>query len=71
MRPWLRRRLASNVTVHLTTGDTVAGFLEETGRDGIILRAARYLDTDVQVTMAGELFIPKDKITMVQLGDVA
>lgn len=59
------------MTVHLTTGDTVAGFLEETGRDGIILRAARYLDTDSQVPMAGELFIPKDKILFVQLGDAA
>lgn len=69
MRSWLRHKLASSVTVHLTTGDSVAGYLEETGRDGIILRAARFLDTEASVAMAGELFVPRDKILLVQVGE--
>lgn len=74
-RSWLTRKLASSVTVHLTTGDSIAGYLEEVGRDGVILRAPRFLDAEQHVPMAGELFVPREKVLFVQVqsgvGDTA
>lgn len=67
-RGWLRRKLAESIVVHLTTGDSVAGFLEETSKDGLILRAARFLDNDTHVPLAGELFVPRERVLFVQVG---
>ena len=68
IRGWLRRQLAASVVVHTTTDQSIAGVLEETARDGVILRAARFLDSpDAEVPLAGETFIPREKIAFVQV----
>ncbi len=68
MRGWLRRQLAVSVIVHTTSDQSIAGVLEEVARDGVILRAARFLDSsEAQVPMAGETYIPRSKIQMVQV----
>ena len=67
VRGWLRRQLASDVVIHTTDDITVRGFLEEVGRDGVILRAARYLEGQGAIPLGGELFIPREKVRMVQV----
>jgi hypothetical protein len=68
VKGWLRRQLATSVVVHTTTDQSIAGVLEGTARDGIILRAARFLDSgDAQVPLAGETFIPRERIQFVQV----
>lgn len=67
-RSWLRHQLAHSVLVHTTSDQSIAGVLEEVARDGVILRAARFLDSsDAQVPLAGETFIPREKIALVQI----
>lgn len=67
-RGWLRRQLAHSVLVHTTTDQSIAGVLEEVARDGLILRAARFLDSsDAEIPLAGETFIPREKIALVQV----
>lgn len=68
IRGWLRHKLAEQVTVHTTTDQTIIGYLEETSRDGLILRAARFMDAEVAVPLAGEVFVPREKIAFVQVG---
>lgn len=70
VRPgFLARQPLVSVTVHLTTDQTIAGALAESGRDGLVLRAARFLDSSGETTpLGGELFIPADRINFVQAG---
>lgn len=68
-RRLLRRRLAERVLVALSDSTSVAGWLEEVGRDGLLLRAAE-LHTegeDRPVKLSGEVFLPDSKILFVQL----
>jgi hypothetical protein len=66
-RGWLRRRLADHVVVHLSDDTSIAGYLEEVARDGVILRAAQYLDAERPVAIQGETFIPRNRIAWVQV----
>lgn len=67
-RSWLRHRLAHSVIVHTVDDQSISGVLEEVARDGLILRAARFLDSnDAQVPLAGETFIPRHKIALLQV----
>lgn len=68
---WLRRQLADEVVVHTTEDMSIAGWLEEVASDGIILRAARYVEGDGDIALAGELFIPRSKICFVQVRPVS
>lgn len=71
VRGWLRRQLADEVVVHTTENMTIAGWLEEVSSDGVILRAARYVEGDGDITLAGEVFIPRPKISFVQVRPVS
>lgn len=68
---WLRRQLADEVVVHTTENLSIAGWLEEVARDGVILRAARYVEGDGDIALAGEVFIPRPKISLVQVRPAA
>ena len=67
---WLKRQLADEVVIHTTESQTVRGWLEEVARDGVILRAARYVEGEGEIPLAGELFIPRPKIAFVQVRPV-
>lgn len=73
--PWRRRpapadplEIAQEVTVHTTAGDTIAGVLVERLPIGIILDAARYLDSEQPVPLGGRVYIENAKINFIQLG---
>jgi hypothetical protein len=67
MRGWLRRQLAHSVVVHTTTDASISGILEFQAHDGIVLRAARFLEGSDQISLGGETFIPREKIALVQV----
>lgn len=69
IRGWLKQQLATDVVVHTVDNSTLRGLLEDTARDGIVLRAARFLDggNGDGVHLAGELFVPRDKIAFIQV----
>jgi hypothetical protein len=67
IRSWLKQKLAVDVVVHTTDSSSIRGLLEDTARDGVVLRAARYLEGGSGVPLGGELFIPREKILMVQV----
>lgn len=47
---------------------TIGGWLEETGKDGYLLRAPHLLMDEGVQPLDGELFIPHDRVAFVQLG---
>ncbi|GAA2141532.1 hypothetical protein GCM10009760_25800 [Kitasatospora kazusensis] len=68
MSRWLRRQLASEVVVHTIEEQSIRGWLEEEAPDGLILRAARFLDAgENPVPLAGETFIPRGRVAFVQV----
>lgn len=65
---WLDRVTADHVVVHTVDGTSFAGLLAETAADGVVLRAARMLDHDVD--LAGDVFVPRGRVAFVQRGEV-
>lgn len=63
-RGWLVRRRSERLIVHTTDGQTIDGTLRDVGPDGLVLLAPRLVDADV--ALAGDVFIPKAKVLMVQ-----
>lgn len=63
---WLRRQLATQCVIHTVDDQSIAGFLEEVARDGVILRAATHLG-ETKVDIAGECWIPRARISWVQV----
>ncbi len=63
-RGWLMRRRSERLLVHTTDGQSIEGLLRETGPDGLVLASPRLVDSDV--TLAGDLFVPKAKVLMIQ-----
>jgi hypothetical protein len=64
---WLLRRRRRSVTVHTRDEQTIEGILAMSAPDGIVLRAARYLDTTSTIPLAGEVFIPRDRVAFIQV----
>lgn len=64
---WLRRQLADEIVVHTTQGQTIRGWLEDVSRDGVILRAPRYVEGEGSIPLAGELFIPRERVLFAQV----
>lgn len=56
--------------MHTTDDSTLRGFLEDMGSDGVVLRAARFVQTEGDVALAGEVFVPRHKIAFVQVRPV-
>lgn len=66
---YLARQVRQNVVVHLTTDQSLAGVLKDETDDGIVLAAARFLDSSGETTaLGGEIHIPDHKINFIQAG---
>lgn len=68
-RSWLRQRTLARILVHTTDDKTIEGVLDTVARDGVVLIAGRYLEGDAKVELAGETFIPREKIAFVQVAE--
>jgi hypothetical protein len=62
---WLDQVTYRRVFVHTLADKTYEGILRATFTDGVVLVAARLVDKN-DVDLAGEIFIPRDQIQVVQ-----
>jgi hypothetical protein len=62
---WLDRVTGEQVIVHLVDDQTVKGALVDVHRDGLVLRAAQLI-AQPAVDIAGDVFVPRDKVLMLQ-----
>lgn len=66
---WLDKISGERVLVHTVDNQTIEGALISVLRDGIVLRAPRLID-DQPVNVAGDVFVPRQKVALVQrIGD--
>lgn len=65
-RSWLHRAVAERVVVHTSDDTSIEGLVREHSADGLVLAAARMVDHDV--TLAGEVWVPRRKVVMIQRG---
>lgn len=65
---WLERVTTKKIIVHQKNNASIEGLLVLNLRDGIVLRSASLLNSGAASTpMAGEVFIPREQIALVQL----
>lgn len=68
--PWLKVVLKKRIVVHTTADQTIEGTLMESPKDGLILRAAVLRQaTNAPLTMAGEVWIPREQVAFAQLDE--
>lgn len=67
-RSWLDSVLRHRIHVHTKDDHTIEGVLECTTPDGLVLRAPVLHSSDAErgVPMAGEVFVPRDRISFIQ-----
>ena len=54
--------------VHTTEDATIEGVLAVSAEDGLVLRAARFHQgSDPAISMQGEVFIPRSKVSFIQV----
>lgn len=63
---WLRRQTRRPVLVSTTDGFTLDGLLETDAKDGVVLRAAMLLGEGDPAPMEGEVFVPRERVSMIQ-----
>lgn len=63
-RSWVKRVTAERVLVHTTDAQTVEGVLRDWSRDGLVLAAPRLVDQEAD--LAGEVFIARERVLMIQ-----
>jgi hypothetical protein len=66
-RGWLAKQVRRPVLVHTTDDNTVAGLLALVARDGVVLRLAELREGEGSVAIAGETFILRERIAMIQV----
>lgn len=66
---WLRFQRRRLVTVHLTDDRTIEGVLWSTARDGLVLEAAVYPHDNERIPLSGRVFVPRSKISFLQVND--
>jgi small nuclear ribonucleoprotein (snRNP)-like protein len=67
---WIDSVIQKRLIVHLKDGTTIQGSLSTVMKDGVILRAAAYLNPGSSATpMAGEVFIPRENVAFIQLDE--
>lgn len=67
---WLHLVLKKRITVHTQDSNSIDGTLMESMDDGVVLRAAKWLNSGGPPTsMAGEVWIPRENIAFVQLDE--
>lgn len=65
-RGWVEKKRRRQLLVHTTTDQTLRGVLLEESPDGLVLAGVEYLG-EKALTMAGQVFVPREKIAMIQL----
>jgi hypothetical protein len=67
-RRWAPRLEKRKVIVHTTDG-SIDGVLMVSARDGLVMQSATYLDdgTGENPKLAGELFVPREKVSFIQV----
>lgn len=63
-RNWVARNALARVVVHTTEGQSIEGSVAEGSDAGVLLRAARLIDSDVD--LAGDVWVPAAKVHWVQ-----
>ncbi len=67
---WLTSVMTKRIIVHTKQDQSIDGSLVARMDDGIILRAARLLNSGANPTsMAGEVFIPRENVAFAQLDE--
>lgn len=66
MRHWLKRQTQQRAVIYTNDGDAIDGLLVNVARDGAVLFDAR-VRTDDNVRLAGEVFVPREKVRFVQV----
>ena len=61
---WLKAITHSACVVHTKDGNTYQGLLAAVFNDGVLLKSATHIDAQVQ--LAGDVFVPRAMIAMVQ-----
>lgn len=66
-RSWLAKATGRKLLVHQRNDATIEGLLVGVYQDGLLLRTAALLRSGANPTpMAGEVFIPRDQVALVQ-----
>jgi hypothetical protein len=63
---WLEGATSARLVVHTVEGKSIEGTLALAAVDGLVLRAAVLVEPGKSVPMAGEVFVPKAQVLMVQ-----
>lgn len=67
-RDWLARSIRRRVIVHTTDDRSVEGVLVAHDRAGVALASAAYLDAGpAPLALAGDLWLPRDRVRFVQV----
>lgn len=67
---WLEAVTARRVVVHRAGGESIEGSLTANMVDGLVLRAAKLLHDNGKMTeLAGEVFVPRAKVSFIQTQD--
>jgi hypothetical protein len=64
---WMNKRQGFRVVVHTTDDHTFEGTLTKVARDGLVLRAAVFVSSEGNEEMPGETFVPRDRVSFVQV----
>jgi hypothetical protein len=65
-RNWLKKQLSTRVVVYTTEEQTLDGVLDIVAADGLVLLDTR-VRSDGDVTLAGLVYVPRDKVRIVQI----
>lgn len=66
MRNWLTRQTQQRAVIYTTDDVALDGLLVTVAKDGVILFDA-HVRTDDNVRLAGEVYIPREKVRFVQV----
>lgn len=63
---WYAAKTGRQILVHTTEDASIEGVLMQVSPDGLMLMAVRYLSETGAPNLAGEVFIPREKVVLVQ-----
>lgn len=63
---WLEKAIHRRIIVHTVAGSSIEGTITVAADDGLVLWAARMLADPKPVDLAGEVFIPREQVLIVQ-----
>lgn len=67
-KSWLKSVTARKMIVHQLNDASIEGLLVGTYQDGLLLRSAALLNSgSTPTTMAGEVFIPREQVALIQI----